>query len=112
VAIGGGALISTYWVPRPLVFWDLPWETITGALLWIILWVNKGKIGPMGRLLFDRSIFYLCHITNDFLFSGLISRSVVDGKLKKNAGLNLHFFALFDELMISSNDPPAFRLVL
>ncbi|MDY6847166.1 MAG: hypothetical protein SVP52_08535, partial [Chloroflexota bacterium] len=34
VAIGGGAIISRYWVPRPLVFWDLPWETITGALLW------------------------------------------------------------------------------
>ena len=48
VAIGGGALISTYWVPRPLVFWDLPWETITGVILWIILWVNKGKMGKWG----------------------------------------------------------------
>lgn len=45
VAIGGGALISTYWVPRPLVLWDLPWETITGAVLWVILWFNKGKLG-------------------------------------------------------------------
>lgn len=45
LAIGGGALISTYWVPRPLVFWDLPWETITGAILWVILWLNKGKLG-------------------------------------------------------------------
>jgi cation:H+ antiporter len=45
VAIGGGALISTYWVPRPLVVWDLPWETITGAILWVILWFNKGKLG-------------------------------------------------------------------
>lgn len=45
LAIGGGALISTYWVPRPLVVWDLPWETITGAILWVILWVNKGKLG-------------------------------------------------------------------
>ena len=45
VAIGGGALISTYWVPRPLVLWDLPWETITGAILWVILWLNKGKLG-------------------------------------------------------------------
>ena len=44
VAIGGGALISTYAVPRPLVFWDLPWETITGAILWIILWFSKGKL--------------------------------------------------------------------
>ena len=45
VAIGGGAIISTYWVPRPLVLWDLPWETITGAVLWIILWLNRGKLG-------------------------------------------------------------------
>ena len=45
VAIGGGAIISTYWVPRPLVVWDLPWETITGAVLWVILWVNRGKMG-------------------------------------------------------------------
>lgn len=45
LAIGGGALISTYWVPRPLVVWDLPWEAITGAILWVILWVNKGKLG-------------------------------------------------------------------
>lgn len=45
VAIGGGALISSYWVPRPLVLWDLPWETITGAILWLILWFNKGKLG-------------------------------------------------------------------
>jgi cation:H+ antiporter len=45
VAIGGGALISTYWAPRPLLYWDLPWETITGAILWVILWFSKGKLG-------------------------------------------------------------------
>jgi len=45
VAIGGGAIISTYWVPRPLVLWDLPWETITGAILWVVLYLNKGKLG-------------------------------------------------------------------
>jgi cation:H+ antiporter len=45
VAIGGGALISTYAVPKPLIGWDLPWETLTGILLWIILWRNKGKLG-------------------------------------------------------------------
>ncbi len=50
VAIGGGALISTYWVPRPLVFWDLPWETITGAVLWIYLWLNRGRIGKKGGI--------------------------------------------------------------
>jgi cation:H+ antiporter len=45
VGIGGGALISTYAVPKPLIGWDLPWETLTGILLWIILWRNKGKLG-------------------------------------------------------------------
>jgi cation:H+ antiporter len=50
VAIGGGALISRYWVPGPLVLWDLPWETVTGAVLWIILWLNKGKLGKWSAI--------------------------------------------------------------
>ncbi len=45
VAIGLGSLVSTYWVPGPLVLWDLPWETITGLILWAIIWFNKGKLG-------------------------------------------------------------------
>lgn len=48
VAIGGGALISTYWAPKPLLYWDLPWETVTGAILWLILWFSKGKLGRLG----------------------------------------------------------------
>ena len=48
VAIGGGAIISCYWVPGPLVFWDLPWETVTGAALWMILWFSRGKLGKWG----------------------------------------------------------------
>lgn len=44
VAIGGGALISTYAVPRPLIAWDLPWETLTGLILWGILIATKGKL--------------------------------------------------------------------
>ncbi len=44
MAIGGGALISTYWVPKPLLYWDLPWETLTGLVLWGILWATKGKL--------------------------------------------------------------------
>jgi len=48
VAIGGGALVSTYWVPKPLLYWDLPWETITGMILWAILWFTKGKLGKWG----------------------------------------------------------------
>jgi len=45
VAIGGGALVSTYWVPRPLIMWDLPWETLTGLVLLGILWFKNGKLG-------------------------------------------------------------------
>ncbi len=48
VAIGGGALVSGYWVPAPLVNWDLPWETGTGLILWGILWITKGKLGKLG----------------------------------------------------------------
>jgi len=47
VGIGGGALLSTYAVPKPLIWWDLPWETLTGLILWIILWVKKGKLGKV-----------------------------------------------------------------
>lgn len=50
VAIGGGALISTYAVPRPLVTWDLPWETLTGMMLWGILWFNNGKLGKKSAI--------------------------------------------------------------
>ena len=62
VAIGGGALISTYWVPGPLVLWDLPWETLTGVLLWVILWFSKGKLGKWGA-------FYLMGLY--FVYIGL-----------------------------------------
>ena len=47
IGIGGGALISTYAVPRPLILWDLPWEAVTGAILWGILWFKKGKLGKV-----------------------------------------------------------------
>ena len=66
LAIGGGALISTYWVPRPLVVWDLPWETITGAILWIILWVNKGKMGKKGAYYLIG--LYVVYITSRMIF--------------------------------------------
>lgn len=50
VGIGGGALLSTYAVPRPLVFWDLPWETLTGIILWLILYFKKGKLGKIDAI--------------------------------------------------------------
>ena len=60
VAIGGGAIVSTYWVPRPLVVWDLPWETITGLILWAYLWFRRGKLGRWGALYFvGLYVFYL-----------------------------------------------------
>ncbi|MFW5714465.1 MAG: sodium:calcium antiporter [Brevefilum sp.] len=66
VAIGGGALISTYWVPRPLVMWDLPWETVTGAILWVILWFSKGKIGRKGAIYL--TVIYFVYVTFRMLF--------------------------------------------
>ena len=60
VAIGGGALMSTYWVPRPLIHWDLPMETITAALLLVYLLFNKGKLGRGGAwYLIGLYVFYL-----------------------------------------------------
>ncbi|MEA1925315.1 MAG: sodium:calcium antiporter [Candidatus Altiarchaeota archaeon] len=50
VGIGGGALLSTYWVPKPLVYWDLPMETITAALLLAYLLKTGGRLGKWGGL--------------------------------------------------------------
>lgn len=50
VAIGLGSLISTYYVPAPLVLWDLPMETITAALLLVWLLFNKRKLGRYGAV--------------------------------------------------------------
>jgi cation:H+ antiporter len=66
VAIGGGALISTYWVPRPLVVWDLPWETLTDAALWAYLWFRGGRIGRMGSIYFVT--MYIAYILFRVLF--------------------------------------------
>ncbi|MCU0520046.1 MAG: hypothetical protein MUF84_05060 [Anaerolineae bacterium] len=50
VAIGVGAVVSTYWAPGPLVLWDLPWQAITGAMLWAYLWFHRGTLGKRGAL--------------------------------------------------------------
>lgn len=43
-AIGSGAIISTYAVPRPLVLWDLPMETVTAGILLMYMF-SKEPVG-------------------------------------------------------------------
>ncbi len=50
LAIGMGGLISTYFVPKPLVYWDLPMETATAGLLLIWLLFNKRTLGRKGAI--------------------------------------------------------------
>ncbi len=61
LAIGGGSIISTYWVPRPLVLWDLPMETITAAMLLVyLLFVSDKRLGWKGGLyLVGLYVFYI-----------------------------------------------------
>ena len=68
VAIGGGALISTYAVPRPLVAWDLPWETLTGIILWAILWFNKGRAGRKTAIYL--TLLYFFYLSMRVIFFG------------------------------------------
>lgn len=44
LGIGLGSLISTYAVPRPLVLWDLPMETITAGVLLVYMF-SRDEIG-------------------------------------------------------------------
>ena len=58
-AIGLGALLSTYYVPKPLVYWDLPMATITAALLLLWLLFSKRKLGRYGAIyLMGLYLFY------------------------------------------------------
>ncbi len=50
VAIGGGAMLSTYRVPGPVLYWDLPWQAFGGLLLWLILLITKGRLNRVGAL--------------------------------------------------------------
>jgi cation:H+ antiporter len=69
VAIGLGAMVSTYWVPRPLIAWDLPWQAVAGAVLWAFLWLRKGKIGRLGAVYFV--LMYVVYILCRALFFSL-----------------------------------------
>ncbi len=61
LAIGLGSILSTYWVPRPLVLWDLPMETFTAAmLLGYLLFVSDRKLGwKGGAYLVGLYLFYV-----------------------------------------------------
>jgi cation:H+ antiporter len=50
VAIGLGGMISTYYVPKPLIYWDLPMETISALLLLLYLVFTKRKLGRKGAV--------------------------------------------------------------
>ncbi len=68
VGIGLGALVSTYWVPRPLVLWDLPWEVVTGVILWVILWFRNGQAGRKTAIYL--TAMYFVYITFRMVFFG------------------------------------------
>ncbi len=53
LAIGSGAVISTYAVPRPLVLWDLPMETITAGVLLTYMF-SKERVGDILAMPFRR----------------------------------------------------------
>ena len=67
VGIGGGALISTYAVPIPLINWDLPWQAVTGLILWAILWLNKGKLGRK-EAIYLMATYFIFVILRSYLF--------------------------------------------
>jgi len=59
LGIGLGSALSTYVVPRPLVYWDLPMETVTAAMLLTYL-LTKDDLGATlagvaGRFGFERT---------------------------------------------------------
>lgn len=64
---GIGGLLSTYWVPRPLVLIDLPTETVTALilLLWV-LFVSDRKLGWKGGIVLVFT--YIAYIIIRFSF--------------------------------------------
>ena len=59
LGIGLGSVLSTYFVPLPLVYWDLPMETITAAILLSYLLTKddfgEAFAGIAGRFGLDRT---------------------------------------------------------
>lgn len=69
VAIGLGGLISTYFVPKPLVYWDLPMETITAALLLGWLFLHNRKLGRWGAI-YLIGLYFFYAIVRIIFFNG------------------------------------------
>ncbi|MBN2047421.1 MAG: sodium:calcium antiporter [Anaerolineaceae bacterium] len=68
VGIGAGALVSKYWVPGPLVQWDLPWATVSGAIIWALLWFNKGRAGK--KIAIYLTVMYFLYVTFRAIYFG------------------------------------------
>jgi cation:H+ antiporter len=56
-------------VPAPLVKWDLPWETLTGMILWAVLWFGKGKAGKKTAIYL--TILYFVYVSMRAIFFGV-----------------------------------------
>jgi cation:H+ antiporter len=66
VAIGGGAMLSTYSVPQPVLLWDLPFGIFSGIVLWIILWFSKGKLKKIHA--FYLIVIYFAYLSMRVIF--------------------------------------------
>lgn len=60
MGIGGGALISSYWVPNTIILFDLPAKLFTGLLLLVYIVLRKGKLDRLGG--FFLMALYLLYI--------------------------------------------------
>jgi cation:H+ antiporter len=66
VAIGLGAMVSTYVLPRPFMVWDLPWQAGAGAVLWALLWFRKGRLTRMSAIYLI--VLYVVYILGRAIF--------------------------------------------
>lgn len=66
LAIGLGAAVSGYYVPKPLVYWDLPVEAITALLLLVWIFFTKRKLGIWGGVYL--ALLYAVYIVVRLLF--------------------------------------------
>lgn len=66
LAIGLGAAVSGYYVPKPLVYWDLPMEAITALLLLVWISFTKRKLGTWGAVYL--AVLYIIYIVVRLLF--------------------------------------------